>query len=321
MNCFDESTSINVITDYIKKNTSILIENEIVKKVESAGEGNMNVVLRIKTNFKSFILKQSRSYVKKFPQIKAPLERIYAEYCFYSLVKKNFFSPNVLGFINEDYVLFLEDLIKCRDLNYIYDSRQIDNDKVNKLTLILHNVHITRAHKNYPANLALRKLNYDHIFVLPFLKDNGLQLNNIQHGLEELAMSFKENTNIISRVNNAGRNYLDTGTTLLHGDYYPGSWMERNDNIYIIDPEFTFLGSKEFDLGVMTGHLILATGQKSYLKKICDNYPDKIDNTQVAMYCAIEIIRRLIGYAQLPIKRSIREKSDLLKLAKELIIN
>ena len=321
MNYFDESTSIDVITDYIKKNTSILIENEIVKKIDSAGEGNMNVVLRIKTNFKSFILKQSRSHVKKFPQIKAPLERIYTEYCFYSLVKKNFFSPNVLGFINEDYVLFLEDLIKCRDLNYIYDSRQIDNDKVNKLTLILHNIHITKAHKNYPANLALRKLNYDHIFVLPFLKDNGLQLNNLQDGLEELAIPFKENMDIIRRVNNAGKNYLDRGTTLLHGDYYPGSWMERNDNIYIIDPEFTFLGSKEFDLGVMGGHLILATGQISYLKKICDNYPDKIDNNEVAIYCAIEIIRRLIGYAQLPIKRSIKEKSDLLKLAKELIIN
>ena len=278
-------------------------------------------IIRIKTNFKSFILKQSRSHVKKFPQIKAPLERIYAEYCFYSLVKTNFFSPNVLGFINEDYVLFLEDLSKCRDLNYIYDSRKIDNDKLNKLTLILQNVHTTRVHKNYPPNLTLRKLNYDHIFVLPFLKDNGLQLNNIQDGLEELAIPFKENTDIIRRVNNAGKNYLDGGTTLLHGDYYPGSWIERNDNIYIIDPEFTFLGSKEFDLGVMSGHLILATGQISYLKKICDNYSDKIDNNKVTVYCAIEITRRLIGYAQLPIKRSISEKSDLLKIAKELIIN
>ena len=44
MNFFDESTSINIITNYIKKNTSILRENEIIKKVESAGEGNMNVV-------------------------------------------------------------------------------------------------------------------------------------------------------------------------------------------------------------------------------------------------------------------------------------
>ena len=109
MNFFDESTSTNIITNYIKKNTSILRENEVIKKVESAGEGNMNVVLRIKTNFKSFILKQSRSHVKKFTHIKAPLERIFAEHCFYNLVKKNFL-PKVLGFISEDYVLFLEEL-------------------------------------------------------------------------------------------------------------------------------------------------------------------------------------------------------------------
>ena len=97
--------------------------------------------------------------------------------------------------------------------------------------------------------------------------------------------------------------------------------MERNNNIYIIDPEFTFLGSKALDLGVMSAHLILATGQISYLKKFGDNYPDKIDNNEVATYCAIEIIRRLIGYAQLSIQRSISEKSNLLKLSKELIIN
>ena len=96
MNFFDESISINIITNYIKKNTSILRENEIIKKVESAGEGNMNVVLRIKTNFKSFILKQSRSHVKKFTHIKAPLERIFAEHCFYNLVKKNFLHFEIL---------------------------------------------------------------------------------------------------------------------------------------------------------------------------------------------------------------------------------
>ena len=60
-----------------------------------------------------------------------------------------------------------------------------------------------------------------HIFVLPFLKDNGLQLNNIQEGLEELAIPFKEKYDIINRVSNAGKNYLDTGSIVHMGTITP----------------------------------------------------------------------------------------------------
>ena len=125
---------------------------------------------------------------------------------------------------------------------------------------------------------------------------------------------------IISRVNNAGKNYLDTGSTLLHGDYYPGSWMERNDNIYIIDPEFTFLGSKEFDLGVMSAHLIIKTGDLNIINQIKRYYPSNIQINLMRQFAGIEIIRRIIGVAKLPINRSINEKIHLIKIAKSLVV-
>ena len=43
---------------------------------------------------------------------------------------------------------------------------------------------------------------------------------------------------------------MQNGDTLLHGDYYPGSWMRVRERLYIIDPEFSFAGPKEFDLGI-----------------------------------------------------------------------
>ena len=49
----------------------------------------------------------------------------------------------------------------------------------------------------------------------------------------------------------AGERYLAEGSTLLHGDYYPGSWMTVDDAVFVIDPEFSFKGFPEFDLGVM----------------------------------------------------------------------
>ena len=48
---------------------NILFENEDLLNVTKAGEGNMNVVLRIKTNRRSFIFKQSRPYVQKYQDI------------------------------------------------------------------------------------------------------------------------------------------------------------------------------------------------------------------------------------------------------------
>ena len=79
---------------YIDKNTSfatiekldvvqkVLSEGENILSAEIAGEGNMNVVLRITTARNSFILKQSRPFVQKYQDINAPLERIHTEYSF-----------------------------------------------------------------------------------------------------------------------------------------------------------------------------------------------------------------------------------------------
>ena len=40
-----------------------------------AGEGNMNLTLRVQTEERSFILKQARPWVEKYPDIPAPKER------------------------------------------------------------------------------------------------------------------------------------------------------------------------------------------------------------------------------------------------------
>ena len=59
-------------------------ENEHILAIEKPGEGNMNVVLRVKTNLRSFIAKQSRPYVQKYQDVAAPVNRIDVEYQFYA---------------------------------------------------------------------------------------------------------------------------------------------------------------------------------------------------------------------------------------------
>ena len=123
-----------------------------------------------------------------------------------------------------------------------------------------------------------------------------------------------------SVVETLGVKYLSEGSTLIHGDYYPGSWITEDDNIYIIDPEFSFLGFAEFDLGVMAAHLIMATSDSSYLDFVLKKYQGCIDKKWVHQIVGIEIMRRLIGLAQLPLERTLQEKEYLLQMARKMIL-
>lgn len=152
------------------------------------------------------------------------------------------------------------------------------------------------------------------------MEDNGFQLDDIQNGLQELSLRHKKDTALKSIIETLGTKYLSEGSVLLHGDYYPGSWMTEGNNVYVIDPEFSFLGFAEFDLGVMAAHLIIATSESSYLDLVLKKYQGAIDKKWVHQIAGIEIMRRLIGLAQLPLERTLQEKEYLLQMARKMIL-
>ena len=316
---FDQKTPVDELNDYLKNRINFLKKNEVLIDKEIPGEGNMNIVIRLITNQRSFILKQSRSFVVKYPKLSAPLNRIDVEYNFYSQVGVNSFFPKVLKFDPKNYILFLEDLGTCEDLTSIYQSTIIPKDFIDKLIMGLNYIHQQKTFKVYPENKLLRKLNHQHIFILPFI-ENDFPLDHVQKGLKNLAKPFKTNKLLFKKISEAGKIYMEKGDTLLHGDYYPGSWIQLDKRFCIIDPEFSFVGPKEFDLGVMAAHIILTTGQRSFFDLTIKNYEGTINVNMTKIYCGIEIIRRLIGLAQLPIKRTLKQKKNLLNLANNLIL-
>lgn len=298
--------------------------NEKIDRLSKAGEGNMNVVLKVHTNQRSFVLKQSREYVQKYQDIPAPIERIAVENAFYKAVQREDLQkhlPKILGFDSDAYLLYMEDLGDCKDMTYVYHQRNIDQRQLNTLVEVLYKIHSSKAPKDFPENMEMRQLNHQHIFVLPFMENNGFSLDTVQKGLQDLAAPYKTNTELKSVISKLGKKYLSQGDILLHGDYYPGSWMSKNEEIYVLDPEFGFLGFPEFDLGVMAAHLIMATHDVSFLEIISEAYPGKHDKPLVAQIAGVEIMRRIIGLAQLPLERSIEEKESLLALAEKLMLS
>ena len=307
-----------------------LSSQDQVREVSVPGEGNMNYVLRITTHDRSFIIKQSRGYVEKYPHVSAPADRILIEGAFYQTTSVDpfiaEFTPRLIGIDQENNVMALEDLGQASDFMVLYHSSKVlEMSQLAQLTDFLSSLHNGFYRKSPPdlfKNNAMKGLNHEHIFQYPFTEDNGFDLDTIQPGLQAAAAIYKNDYELKGEVRYLGEIYLSSGNCLLHGDFYPGSWLETTQGIKVIDPEFCFYGRAEFDLGVMIAHLYLAGQSQALVDFVLDRYNTtyQINYATMNQFVGVEIIRRLIGLAQLPLHRTLQEKQELLRFARTLIM-
>ena len=322
-----------VLQDYLRRR-GWLDTDEAISSVEKPGEGNMNYTLRVITPNRTLIVKQSRGYVEKYPTIAAPADRAIIEGQFYQKTQAiptlAGQMPQLLGIDAENNILVLEDLGAASDFTFLYQpGQQLSEADALALTTYLSDLHdqfTTQTPGSAFANRAMRALNHEHIVNYPFLENNGFDLDTIQPGLQELAMPYKRNAGLKKTVQTLGEVYLADGRTdkpitLLHGDYYPGSWLQTASGTKIIDPEFCFYGPAEFDLGVMIAHLMMAEQPPAVLSTVLTSYQpiEGFDELLRQRFTGVEIIRRLIGLAQLPLSLSLNAKRTLLDEAYSLL--
>lgn len=311
------------LTSYLREKKFISADQEVLG-TEKPGEGNMNYTIRVKLKNDSIIVKQSNPYVEKYPSVPAPQERALAEAAFYKIIADDstltFVMPAFIGTDKKNFINAMEDLGQAQDLSYLYQRQEpIANGEIEKLCgylSILHNEYRIKQGVSGLSNLSLRKLNHEHIFVYPFLEDNGFNLDSIQPGLQACALKYKKSDALKEIATALGEKYLSEGVHLVHGDFYPGSWVKAKKELYIIDPEFCHYGAPEFDLAVMQAHMHLSGNEKN-LDLINDYYkkPSNFDEAVCNKFIGIEILRRIIGLAQLPLEMSLEEKETLLQLA------
>lgn len=289
-----------------------------------AGESNMNLVLRIQTNQRSLILKQSKPYVRKYPQILAPVERIGIEKEFLTQLTTDPILatsvPRVLFYVEDQYLMGLEDLGKGKDFIHLYQGKTVlstaELDTLIDFLIRLHQVKPT----TFPSTQAMRKLNHEHLFDFPFQEENGFDLDTVQQGLQAASLPFKTDIRLKAKIKTLGQDYLQEIGCLIHGDFYPGSWLAVDSGLKVIDLEFGGLGQREFDLGVCLAHLDLAAQPPALALRVLERYSLPIDWDLVQAYRGIEILRRLIGIAQLPLTLPLDEKKVLLYRAHSYLL-
>lgn len=323
------TSSTQSITDYLISK-GLINDRPQKAHIEKPGEGNMNLVIRFSYDGQSLILKQSKPFVNKYPSIAAPEERIDTEAKYYqyasSLDSLQGTMPKILLYDADNHLIVMEDLGASKDFLHLYQSgNSLDEEDVKLLLAYLSTLHrqewSSDAIRQFPDNLKLRQLNYEHIFDLPFRENNGFPLDGIQEGLGELAKSNTKDERLVNAIKQLGEIYLSPGHILIHGDYYPGSWVKTDTGIKIIDPEFSFMGTAEFELGVFIAHLRMSGLKAEQIATWLERYyTGSFDLAKAEQFASIEIMRRLIGIAQLPLDMSIEEKSQLMEEAKATLL-
>lgn len=283
--------------------------DEVVRRCERAGEGNMNLTLRVHTDRRRLVVKQARPWVEKYDHVAAPWERSTSERRFYERVAGipgvADRMPALLGADAEARALLLEDLPGARDCSGMYRGERLAPDEVQALAAYLRALHAATAGPPDPtlANRAMRALNHEHCFVLPFTAGNGLDLDRFEPGLRRVADALAADGGVRVRVAELGRRYLGDGPCLVHGDYFPGSWLRTDRGLCCIDPEFSFQGEPELDLGVAIAHLVIAGADERTAEAFLGAYGPH-DAALTAGHAAVEVVRRLCGVAQLPLPAS-----------------
>jgi 5-methylthioribose kinase len=286
----------------------------------------MNLVERvIFDDGSSLILKRAHGWVEKYPEIPAPIGRAGVEAAFYAAVAGSAAGAAMsahLGYDEGAAANLFADLGAGADGMAAYSGAAIsdtDLDAVADWMRALHSLPVPADARL--ANPAMRALNALHIFDFPLDPGNGFDVDTITPGLQNHANKLKQDAGFIEAVQAVKAIYLGNSSgVLLHGDLYPGSWLTTPQGLFVIDPEFCWIGPPEWDLGVLIAHLKLSNQAEKAATRLLARYDDPFDMPLVCRIAGIEIMRRLIGVAQLPITTDLAGKAARLDEARALVV-
>jgi len=308
----------------------VLDAGERIHQLRPPGAGNMNVVLRAVTDRRSLVVKQAVPWVVKYPQFAAPWDRALREQEFYALIRARPALagklPRLLAADPAARLLVLEDLGTAADLTGLYQGGILAADDSAAVADFLTELHA--AFRDLPAaaritNREMRALNAPHLFTISFSGNNGLNLDPLEPGLAAVAAPLKADEALKHQLQRLEReHYLTDGPALLHGDCFPGCLLTTSAGLRVIDPEFCFFGPPEFDLGVWLGHLLLARQSPDLVAHGLRRYRPGAGwmPELMARFAGVEILRRLLGYAQLPLPAGLAFKRELVARGRELVL-
>lgn len=281
--------------------------------VEPAGDGNINWVRRARSRSRSWIVKQARPALERFPQYRASTERIVFEERWFAIARPldaRGVCPRVLDFDAERRALVLEDLGDAERLDHALlrggDVRGVLCD-VGALLGAVHRATREAALAERFANDDMRRLHGEHVFVLPFAPNDF----PLEPELRARAERVWQDRTLGTIAAEAHRRYLEPRGALLHGDVQAGNVLiAPGGRAKLLDAEIAHVGDPAFDVGVLLAHPLLAAIPRHEVARAATAAADTWEAyaaahgagappfAAVARYAGIEVLRRSIGAAR-----------------------
>jgi 5-methylthioribose kinase len=283
--------------------------------IEPLGDGNINWVRRFRTRSGARVVKQARHELERFPEYRAPTERILFEARYYETVApldSEGVCPQILAFDPAGCVLVLPDLSPAERLDAALARGADVRPAATALGRFLGRVHSATRDPGLAgrfANEGMRRLHGDHIFLLPF-RPNEFALSP---PLRERAREIQADAALVARIDAARARYLEPRGALVHGDVQAANVLLTAAGPKLLDAEISHVGDPAFDLGQLVAHLCLpsiarggvASG-RSAAAAAWDAYCATSGAAlrpafaEVAVHAGIEMLRRTLGAARVP---------------------
>ncbi len=261
------------IVDYLKNIKEVMdfFTSEDIE-ADEIGDGNLNFVYLVKSienPSKALIVKQAVPYLRcvgeEFPlgrermtfEIRA-LKKFYN--IFPNFVPKIYHSSEDMSLVVMEYlsnhIIMRKGLIdKVKYLNF---SEHISTYMTATLfytsSLSLNSSDKRELVDKFNANKELCKLTEDLVFSFPFMEHETNDNDNVKDN--PLSTKLFADTEFKERVLCLKYKFMTQNDALLHGDLHTGSIMINEDETYVIDPEFAFVGPFGFDVGALLANLV-----------------------------------------------------------------
>ena len=288
-------------------------------RVEPAGDGNINWVRRataLASPPRSYVVKQARPALERFPQYQAPTERIVCEARYLEHVRAwdaDRVCPRVLHFDEPNRVLVLEDLGAAERLDHLLARGGDAELALTRLAGFLGRVHReTRGDAGLVqrfSNEPMQRLHGDHIFALPYqVNDFALPPRTAAR-----AATLRADDALRDRAERAYQHYLTPLGALIHGDVQAGNILLPEGGVKLLDAEIAHVGDPAFDIGMLLAHALLpavAAGRAASMRATASRCwqayaaahaaPALPELAEVLCYAGLELLRRTIGAARVP---------------------
>ena len=240
--------------------------------IKEIGDGNLNFVFLATSaddSSKSLIVKQAVPYLRCVGE-EYPLSRERMTYEIRSLegfAKLSERIPHiyhsdedmsviVMEYLGEHIIMrkgMMDSVVYPNFASHI--SSYLANTLFKTSSLYLSNADKAKLISDFIENTELCKLTQDFVFSAPFMEH---ETNAALPELQDVATKIANDVELKTKILELKYKFMTQSDALIHGDLHTGSIMVNQNDTYVFDSEFAFVGPMGFDIGALIANLVMS---------------------------------------------------------------